>query len=55
VKRSPRKTVDVDYSINNEMKRLQYFGAGTKTSLPTSIKEGENNWVHETGCMKLGA
>lgn len=31
--------MDVDYNINSEMKKLQYFGAGKKVALP-SIKQG---------------
>lgn len=33
--------INVDYTMNSEMKKLEFVGAGHKVAMP-SIKEGEN-------------
>ncbi|XP_067935364.1 lysine-specific demethylase 5A-like [Watersipora subatra] len=48
--KSPKKEPDIDYNTNSEMRKLQFYGAGYKAALPTTIKAGEKG--ENDRCMR---
>jgi len=34
----------IDYSLNSELKKLQFFGAGPKTALPDTLVRAETGY-----------
>ncbi|KAL8614742.1 hypothetical protein ACOMHN_055300 [Nucella lapillus] len=42
-KRLDKEDPSIDYSANNELRKLQFFGAGPKAAVPPNPKEGEGD------------